>query len=161
MAEVTYQEHDGYSSARVNGKLHELFTDEGNLKYYYNVDDKTWVVEEMHSNTKGGGKKLIGILVNKLGPGKKVLLECVIEKETRKRLQEVGVFNFVEGQEKKVVINYNPALFKTLKIARVAQGGGLKIERAEFEYMPEEIKPGDSYPDDISPKVHIDFYCTT
>lgn len=99
----------------------------------YVEGDGVWHIEELGSNKPGEGKKVVRQFVKTIGEGQEVAA-AVNEEETIARLGELGILSFVENTGKTVEITAK-ALLKTLKLARVMEGGGIKVEKITVSPM--------------------------
>jgi hypothetical protein len=118
-------------------RLKKIEMKNGHMYYYYDEGRNAYVIDEIESDVPGTGKNLVEELVNKIGSGMVVVAEAVIEEDTRKRLKEIGVTSFVENSDKEVTIT-SPAVLKTLKMAKVLSGGGVKVERMTLQRLTEK-----------------------
>jgi hypothetical protein len=124
---------------------------------YYQDENEDYVIEEMSSNKPGEAKKIVKAFVDLIGPNKKVKGIAVIEPESRKRLSELGVLDYVDKDKKAINIT-TPGVFKSLKITRMLMGGGLKIDKITISPIPEHLK-SDLGNDFLNPRVDVEILC--
>ena len=110
------------------GQVQHIYTKYAELEYYHDPETGFWELQQLDSDKPGEGKKLIRAFVNKIGPGQPIKLMAILEKETRRRLSQLGVFKFVHENQQTVNIS-TEATLKTLKIVRVHRGGGIRIDK--------------------------------
>jgi len=123
----------------VDGKVKSLFTKQAAIEFVYDEDESCWVIQQLDSSKKGEGKEIIKAFVNKVGSNQKVELSSILEEKTCGRLFQLGILDFVYKNQKPVTVS-SEGILKTLKIVRVARGGGLTIEKVVVEPVDPSIR---------------------
>lgn len=129
------------------------------LIYYFDEEEKCYIVEEISSFQSGQGKQLVRVFAEKIGPDKLIKFQAVIEESTIETLIRQGVLRYVENTNKKWETT-NPALFRSLRITRVIMGGGLRVEKIIFSPFTAVDKEGAREVGD-GPMVLINVYART
>lgn len=124
------------------GETNVLSTEHGYLDYDWDEKNKRWNITDIKSKKKGEGKRLVKAFVDKVGLGQRVLGQAIIEPETRKALNDAGLLYDVVVERKPIEIS-DRELLKKLKIIKVFEGGGVKVEKLVI--IPQEDGQIDNY----------------
>lgn len=128
---------------------------EGAALTYIEDEGEPIELDQLSSRVTGGGKAVAAKFVCEVGRGREIYA-CVTEKETRIRLNELGLFNEVLNSRKRVVIT-DKGVLQQLKIVRVLNGGGIRIREMcldpIFDTTDEDMEFG--FPDGIPVSVEI------
>lgn len=111
------------------GKIEYLTSESAEIRYFFNRRDNCWILEDLGSDKPGEGQQIIRSFVDKVGKDQKIKATSIIEKETIKRLSELGILAHADREKKTLSFSPHSRVLDTLKIVRVLRGGGIKIDK--------------------------------
>ena len=103
----------------------------GIFESHYNEEEKLWHIDWIESRENGGSSKLVKEWVDKVGPGEQVTVDCVIEPETVKKLDELITFDDLAENERYTFEDRK--IIEELKIVKVIEKGGIRINLLTIE----------------------------
>ena len=107
----------------------------GRLEYHYEEEQHVWIIDWIESHEKMGGSKLIKEFVEIIGSGENVVIEYVIEKETRNQLMNLGYVNrLLSGNDQEIEIKDKKQLGK-LKLVNVQEDGGVHVDSVKISKL--------------------------
>ncbi|MBU0998245.1 hypothetical protein KJ570_01850 [Patescibacteria group bacterium] len=142
-----------------DNKFKALSNEWAGVDYFFDDKNNEWVIQEIESKKQGEGKKVIKEFTNRIGKDQKVKVIAIIEPDSRQRLEDLGILDFVEKNKQAVEIT-TPGVFKSFKMTRLLSGGGLNVDKIVVSPAGPEIKE-DLEIDLKYQKVSIEINCHT